>query len=143
LHRQHRGRRDPSALAEAEVMRRPVCVGGHADGVEGAEDAPVELGTAQPEIGRAECDVVTHCRHEQLVVGILEDDADPPADLGEVTLDDGEAGDAHLAVRGEVDAVQVQYERGLARTVGPEERHLLAGLDREVDAEQRVMPVGI
>ena len=41
---------------------------------------------AQPEIGRAEGDVLAHPGHEQLVVGVLEDDPDAAANLGQVGL---------------------------------------------------------
>ena len=92
-HRQHRGQRDPPALAEAEVVRRAIGGVGHADGVERLGRAGVQLGAAQPEVRRPERDVVADGRHEQLVVGILEHDADAPADLGQVGLLDGQAAD--------------------------------------------------
>ena len=44
----------------------------------------------QAEVGRAEGHVVADRRHEQLVVGILEHDADAAADLPQVALGDGE-----------------------------------------------------
>ena len=46
----------------------------------------LELGAREPEVGRAERDVLADRGHEQLVVGVLEDDADPAPDLGEVVL---------------------------------------------------------
>ena len=51
----------------------------------------LELGAAQPEVGRAERDVVAHGRHEQLVVGVLEDDADPAPHLQQVRVGDRQA----------------------------------------------------
>ena len=43
--------------------------------------AGLELGTTNPEVRGAEGDVVVHDRHEQLVIGVLEDDPDTLADL--------------------------------------------------------------
>ena len=82
-HGQHGGDRDPAALAERQVVRRPVAVRGHADRGERLVDPGAQLGAAQAEVGRAERDVLGDRRHEQLVVGVLEDDADPAADLGQ------------------------------------------------------------
>ena len=62
-------------------MWRPVGEVTDPDERQGLGDAGVELGAAQPEVGRPERDVVTHRRHEQLVVGVLEDDPDPAAHL--------------------------------------------------------------
>ena len=47
-------------------------------------DPLVEVVAAQAEVGRAERHVVADRRHEQLVVGVLEDDADAAADLRQV-----------------------------------------------------------
>ena len=48
-----------------------------------------ELRAAQAEVGRPERDVLGDRRHEQLVVRVLEDDADPAADLGEAARSAG------------------------------------------------------
>ena len=92
-HRQHRGQGDAPALAEAEVVRRPLGGVGHADRVQRLRGAGRQLVAAQAEVGRPEGDVVTDRGHEQLVVGVLEHDADAPADLGQVGLLDGQPGD--------------------------------------------------
>ena len=68
-------------------MRRAVGEVAHPDQVEGLGD-PRRAGAAQPEVGRAEGHVVAHRRHEELVVGVLEDDADPAADLEEGVVGD-------------------------------------------------------
>ena len=41
------------------------------------------------------------------------------------------------------DAVEVQHQRGLAGTVGAEQRDPLAAVDVQVDAEQRLVAVGV
>ena len=111
--------------------------------VERLVDALVELVATQTEIGRPERDVVAHRRHEQLVVGILEHDPDPSPDLLELWPGDRQSGDQDLAGRRRVDAVEVEHECGLAGAVRPEHRDALTVLDRQVDAVQRRMPVGI
>ena len=44
---------------------------------------------------------------------------------------------------GRQDAVEVQHERRLAGAVGPEQRHPLAAVHVEVDAEQGLVPTGV
>ena len=105
--------------------------------------AGLELGTTNPEVRGAEGDVVVHDRHEQLVIGVLEDDPDTLADLAQVRLRDRQPGHPHLARPTSEDAVEVKDERRLARAVRPEERDALALVDREVDAEQRAVAIGI
>ena len=88
------GHRDPASLAEAEVVRRSVGGTLHAHGGERFMDPGVELVAADAEVPRTERDVVAYGRHEELVVRILEHDADATPDLGEVALVDGETADA-------------------------------------------------
>ena len=85
-HGQDRGDGDATALPEAEVVRGTGAVVGHADLVECAVDGGVQVRAGHAEVGRSEGHVVAHGRHEQLVVGVLEDDADPAADLPKVRL---------------------------------------------------------
>ena len=48
---------------------------------------------AEAEVERPEGDVLGHRRHEELVVGVLEDEADPAAQLAQVAVRHVEAGD--------------------------------------------------
>ena len=74
-----------------------------------------QLGAASRRSSRPERHVLGDGRHEQLVVGVLEHDADPTADLAQVRASPPPARPPHAALlRGE-DAVEVQHERGLAR----------------------------
>src|SRR4051794_3486281 len=66
---------------------------------------------------------------EQLVVGILEDDADTAADLGEVLFLDRQSGHSDGAGSGLEDAVEVQDEGGLACAVRAEQRDPLTAGD--------------
>ena len=87
--------RRPPALPEGQVVGRAVDEVDHADAVERLDHAGVQGRAAQPQVGRAEGDVVAHRRHEQLVVRVLEDHADPAPDLQQVLLRDRETENLH------------------------------------------------
>ena len=78
-------------------MRRAVGEVLDADSGQRLGDPGVELGAAQPEVRRAERHVVAHRRHEELVVGVLEDDADPATHLEQGVRGDRQPGDGHAA----------------------------------------------
>ena len=143
VHRQHRARRHPAALAEAEVVGRAPGVAGHPDRVQRRLDPVLELMTPISEVGRAEGDVVADGGGEELVVGVLEHDPDPAADLAQVGLLDPQAVDDDAAGAAAERAVEVQDEGRLAGAVGAEDRDPLAAGDGEVHAEQRLVPVRI
>ncbi len=97
-------------------------------------------------VGRPEGHVLAHRAEEELVVGVLEDHADPPTHLLErraVAGVDGAAAHAHVAGARRQDPVEVVHERGLAGAVRAEQRDALAGLEAEVDAEERLVAVGV
>ena len=50
---------------------------------------PFDVGFGQPLVARAERDVVVDRRHEELIVGVLEDQADRAADRGSVSCVSG------------------------------------------------------
>ena len=99
--------------------------------------------TADAQVRRSEGDVVTHRRHEQLIVRILEDDPHSPADLPQVLLAHLEPTDVNASEAAAEDAIEVQHEGGLAGPVRAEQRHPLAAADGQVDAEQRLTTVGV
>ena len=102
----------------------------HPDDVERRRHAALELGAAQPEVGRPERDVLADRRHEQLVVGILEHDPDATADLAQVLLLDRQPAHGRpLRAAATRMPFSVQDERRLAGAVGTEHGHPLAGLD--------------
>ena len=105
--------------------------------------ANFELGAPDPEVGGTEGDVVADRRHEQLVIGILEDDADALADFAQVRLGDREPADPDLAGAATEDAVEVEDERGLAGAVRAEESDPFALVDGEVDSEERTVAIGV
>ena len=76
-------------------------------------------------IERAEEHVLKHRRHEHLVVRILQDIAQPPADVHKVAAVHLQPVDRDCA--GDGDEPQRRFhERGLARTVGANQTDLLA-----------------
>src|SRR4029453_1780919 len=97
----------------------------------------------QCEVSRAEGSVLAHPWHEQLVVGVLEDDPDAAADLWQVGLLDRESGDLDRARAGPEDPVEVQYQRGLAGAVGAEERYALTSVDVQTHAEKGLVAVRV
>ncbi len=124
-------------------MRRAVGVLGHADRLERLQHPALELGTAQAEVLGPEGDVLADGAHEQLVVGVLEHDADAAADLEQVLLGHRQARDRDAAQAGHQDAVEVQHQRGLAGTVRTEQGDPLSLVDVEVDAVQRLVTVRV
>jgi hypothetical protein len=104
--------------------------------------------TRSSEVRRPERHVVPHGRHEQLVVRVLEHQADLPPYLGKVVAVQARSADLDPAAAGPAghraeDPVQVQDERGLAGAVRAEQRDPLTALDGEVDTEQGLPAVGV
>ena len=60
----------------------------HTDLGESSDHPRLQFRAAQPGRGGPEGNVLADRGHEELVVGVLEDDADPAADLREVRLGD-------------------------------------------------------
>ncbi len=133
----------PAALSEGEVVWRAVLELRHADPLQGPLHALLQLRPLQPGRRGPERHVLPDGRHEELVVRVLEDDADPAPDLGHVPLVHGQPGDPHRAGAAGQDAVEVQHEGRLAGAVRPEQRDPLAARDREVDTEEGLVPVGV
>ena len=145
--RRARGSRGSIASTVATATRRrcpneggaaPVGELLHPDGGERALHAHVELLAADPEVRGAEGDVVAHGRHEQLVVGVLEHDADAAADLLQVLLLDRQPADADRAGCAGWMPLRCSTSVVLPAPFGPEEGDALPAGDRQVDAEQRL-----
>ncbi len=143
LHRQYGRHRDPAPLAEGEVVRGPVLELRHADPFEGPVDALLQLRPLESGRRGTEGHVLADRRHEQLVVRVLEHDADPASDLGHVPLAHGQPGDVHGTRAAGQDAVEVEHEGRLAGAVRAEQRDPLAAREGEVHAEQGLVAVGV
>ncbi len=86
---------DAAHLAAAQVVRGSALESLQSDPPQRLRHQGAELLTAETELGRAEGDVLEHGGAEELVVGILEEQADGAADLMESVPRDGTAEDAH------------------------------------------------
>ena len=124
-------------------MRHAPLEAAHAHRAEGTLDAMVQLRLGHAHVDGPEGHVLPHGGAEELVVGVLEDETDRGADALDGGRLHGRAIDADAAVAAAEDAVEVQQQRGLAGTVGPHQGDLLAGLDGELDATQRLGAIGI
>ena len=97
----------------------------------------------QPEIQGAEGDVVEDGRHEELVVGVLEDDADLPADLLPGLLPERNLPDRHGPRRRKQVTVHVEEQRRLPRAVRADDADRLAVGDQERNSFQRLRAVRV
>ena len=124
------------------MVGRAVGEVGQADDVERGGDPLGDGGLVEVEVAGTERHVVADGREEELVVGILEHQADPAADVLQRGRLDGPAGDADVATGAIEGADEVQHERGLARAVRSEEGDALADADAQVDAVEGRGAVG-
>ena len=131
---EHARDRGAAALARAQRVRRPRGELVQAHRLERLVDPRAQRVAGEPLVGRAEGDVLLDGRHEQLVVGVLEDDPGAAADLAaglvasSVVLADGDRAGQVLQR-----AAGGQRERRLARAVGAEQRDPLARARAAVD----------
>jgi len=72
------------------VVGSPVGEIGNFQGGQRVIDALIQLRSGQSEISRPELDVLTYGWHEQLVVRVLKDEANPATDFEEIRCSDGE-----------------------------------------------------
>ena len=79
-HGEHAGETGALLLAEAELLDGTRRERGDAEGGERAGDATVALGVVEPLVGGAEAHVLGDGGAEELIVGVLEDDADAGGD---------------------------------------------------------------
>ena len=81
-------------------------------------------------------------RHEQLVVGILEDEPDARAQLAQRLAPDLEPGDLEPARRRVSSPLRCSMSVVLPAPFGPEQRDALAVVDVQVDAASASRPLG-
>ncbi len=99
-------------------------------------DAVAHDGALEAEVERAEGDVLGDRRHEELVVGILEDEPDRARAARAASPPTLEARDLELALAAQ-QPVEVEHQRRLAGAVRPEHRDALAVGHVQVDAVER------
>ncbi len=112
---------------------------------EGVFHALARLGFREIEVERAERDVLIDVSGEQLVVGILKDEADGcPPPLQRAPVPRGRtAVQQQVAGGGAQRSVEMQEKRGLARPVGPEDREPPAARHVQVEPLEGLDPAGI
>ncbi len=91
----------------------------------------------------AKGDVVEDGGGEELVIGILEDEADGGADGAQVLLVDGQPTGVDLTSLRQQQAVEVEKQGGLAGTVGADQGDFLAGLDLEGDVREGLAAIRV
>ena len=98
----------------------------HPDGSERLIHPLRQIIPAQAEVGRAEGHVIAHRRHEELVVGVLEDHPHAAPNLGDRVIGDLTTTDAHGPRGGPQDRIEVKDQGGLPSAIGPEQGNPLA-----------------
>ena len=114
----------------------------HAHRAQGLGHPLGHLVARKPHVERAEGHVLLDRGHEQLVVGVLEHEAHPQAQLGQGVRPHLETG--HLERSGSRhQPVQVKHQRGLAGAVGAQHGHALAMHHVQLDAAEPGLAVGV
>ena len=99
----------------------------------------------QPEIERAEGNILDHAGREQLAIRVLENQPDPAAQRiqAPAAVIDRLAGKAHAAGGRPQQGVEVLQQGGFARAVAAEQRIAAAAADGQRAAVEADAPVGI
>ena len=124
-------------------MGQPTFEPAHAHGRQRPFHAVMDLGLRHAHVERPEGHVLEDGGAEELVVRVLEDEANLGADPLHALPIDEHSADPHGAVGGGVDPVEVEHEGALAGAVRADERHLLAPRDPQVDAPQGLEAVRV
>src|SRR5581483_9397414 len=143
LERQDGRDREPLPFALRQEERIGVALVREPGPLEAARDALGERLGREREVTGPERDLVLDGRGEELVVGVLEDEADVARDPSRTRARRVAAGDADRARGRQQKAGQVLRESRLPRAVVADERDELAGADRERDPVERDGAVGV
>jgi hypothetical protein len=162
---QHAGQTDAFTLAKAQVMWRAIGKISQVDAFQTIECDPPRLDGRFTHVQRSERDILDHRVAKELVVRILENQSNAPADFGRVSIVDFQTVDpdtrsktsrgvSETVSAGVIMAerhpapcrqqtVQVQEERALACPVGPNQGNCFTGANVELDAAKCLFAVGI
>ena len=126
-------------------MHRRVGVSVHADGGQRLRHARAHDGGRQAEIERAEGHVFRHAGGKHLAFGILEYQADAPAQRIEAgaVVRERRAIDQQPTTASVQQAVEVQQQRGLAAAVGAEQHRAAAARDLQRAIRQAALTIGV
>ena len=108
----------------------------HANFLERCDGAGLRFVAAKAQVERAECHILDHGGHKQLVVRILKNQPDLLPHASQILALDRHAAHADVSVSRE-QPVQVQHESRLARAIGAENRHGFTRKKPEIDAIER------
>ena len=141
-HGQHGGDGQPLPLAARKSVGGMRAQMSHADAGKSPPHAIFDLAWLQPQVARAEGDLVLYPHVEQLRAGILKDHAHLPAHLGHRLVAHRPSAHADAAAHRGRDALRYQpvetlHERALAAARRPCQKDALAGVDLQVDLVQR------
>ena len=125
------------------MVRRLVPERKSVDHGQGRVDPLPDARFIQSEVERAEGDIVENRRHEELIIRILQNDADLFADLLPGFGGHGKIADRHRSLLRQQTAVEVLQKRRFSRTVGADDADRLPVDNSEADAPERLRPVGI
>ena len=110
IHREHRRHGCPALLTPAQVVRCMLCKSGGADVIEGLLDATSDLHSVKTQVRRTEGDVVADPVHEELIIRILEDEADSASDLSERLVPQNDSTDHDFAPLSAEQPVEVKRQ---------------------------------
>ena len=106
-------------------------------------NAPLDLLPRQPHVGRAESHILFDSGHEELVVGVLENQPDALPHQPEGLGRDGDAAYHNLSRGGQQQPVGMEQQGRFACAVGPDERGFLAVREPERHPAQGFVSVGV
>jgi hypothetical protein len=139
VHRQHAGNADALLLPAGEHVRRPHPVGLHAHLFQRPVHATGDLLPRHAQVFRPKGHILLDDGGHDLVVRLLKDHAHGAADGAQVAaLARIPFLHPDVALRRQQQPVEVPGQRRFARTVVADDDHILARLDGQVDASQRV-----
>ena len=122
-HRHRAGDRGALLLAVAQHVRRALAQMADLERLERVLHAAARDVFGQPDVERPERDVLIDGAGEELIVGVLEDEADGGAQRGEAgaVVGHGLSAEKHGAGGRPIGAVEVQEQRRLAGAVGADD----------------------
>jgi hypothetical protein len=135
LNGQDSGQGDALFFATAEVVGGSVEAGGDSHLLQCGPGSGFGFRTGEARLEGAEGDVIEDGGKEELVVGVLEEEADFAAKSGEVGGGDGEVADVEFAFASE-DSIEVEEEGGFAGAVGAEDGDAFGLVEMEVDSAE-------
>ncbi len=142
-HRQQPGQGGPLLLAVTQGVGRLADQIEQADLLQGPLGGDLRLPGRQPLVAGAEGDILQQAVAEQLIVRVLEEQADLQPGLSEMRPLQGPALVEDLAPVGPQQAAQLFDQGRLAGAVVPHQRQPVTGSDRKVDSLQGLVPAGI